>query len=448
MQTAATASRRLIVFFLAALAVHAFFCLSLHYHYLDRFFYITTHAKGQGGCFFGVYQAGANLLDGESIYANETYRTLDQLAVPFYHYYRYVPFPSYVASVVTRVLKPWPAYWIWVVINEILLATCIVMTLRLRKQYGTAAIIASAFWLLFSPMYIELHMGQFCFTMAFFIFLMLYPYLKAKSHETGGDPALAAPSSRLLSPLSWILSVLLKSFTALYTITLLRIGKKKLVILGLALAILTSVPYFAQHPQDLKHFIRINFQPLPAHTLGGYFGFSVLIKDISNRVLAFAGDRMIGLGPLDISVTNIPVLVALACIFLLTLFLTVRTRRVDPLASISLWTLTFFLVFRDIWEYHYVMLLPILVAYYLQTSSKFILVIFILLAIPTPFFLYDVPGSDNPQAYWSAPLSLLHHSFKAVPTLLLYLWIVRKELAGIPGLRSLLSPGQTAQERA
>ena len=430
------------------MAIHVLFWLSLHYHFLDKFFYITTHAKGQGGCFFGVYQAGANLLSGESIYANEIYRTTDQLTVPFYHYYRYVPFPSYVASGVTRVLKPWPAYWLWLVINEILLAVCILMTLRLRKQYGSAAIIASGFWLVFSPMYIELHMGQFCFTMTFFIFLILHPFLKAKSHENETDPALAAPSSKLLSPLSWILSVLLKSFTALYTITFLRIGKKKLVILGLALAVLTSVPYFARHPQDLRHFFKINFQPLPAHTMGGYFGFSVLMKDVSDRALAFTGNRMIGLGPFDISTKNIPVLIVLACIFLLTLVLTARKKKVDPLASISLWTLTFFLVFRDIWEYHYVMLLPILIAYYLQTKSKFILVIFILLAVPTPFFLYDVPGSDNPQAYWSAPLSLMHHSFKAIPTFLLYLWIVRRELAGIPGFRSLLFPERASADAA
>jgi hypothetical protein len=497
-----------------AIMVHIVFCLSLHYHFLNPLFYVSTHSKGQGGCFFGFYQAGVNLLNGESIYGCRNYATPAELAVPFYHHYRYLPFCSYITSVVSKLVRPWPAYWIWVAVNEVLLASCILITLRLRRRYGSAAVIASALWLLYSPLYIELYMGQVCFTMTFLIFLILYPYLKGTTYGTaphvapaqtngerfggasvdgtegtaegaapahvaevtgasggGAEGASAAggataggakagdasgggargaaplgPAGRndWLLRLSWILTLLLKSFTALYLLTFIRIGKKKLVAAGMLATLLTSVPYFLSRPQDLGWFLHLNLQPLPAQSMGGYFGFSVLVKDIIDRSLNFPNGNKISLGAMDISTKNLPLLAILAAILLLSFLLTIRKKRIDPLGSITLWTLTFFLVFKDIWEYHYVILVPLFVGLYLETGSKYLLVLFAMLAIPTPFVLYDVPASDNPQAYWSAPLSIIHHSMKAVPTLLFYLWIVRRELRDAGGFRSILSLGKPA----
>jgi hypothetical protein len=475
-----------IVLLVLAIAVQLAFCLSLRYDFLNPLFYITTHAKGQGGCFFGFYQAGVNLLNGESIYGCEGYSPPASVAVPFYHHYRYLPFCSYITSVVSTFLRPWPAYWTWIAINEALLAACIVLTLRLRNRYGNATIVASALWLLYSPMYIELYMGQVCFSMAFFIFLMLYPSLKGAAGGRGfqrnttasniesegiapagkgvggcsvaldeaGVYRHAAPLSvidstmprvsdmhfRWLQGLSWIVTLLLKGFTAIYTLTLIRMGKKKMVVAGIVAIIATSAPYFLKRPQDLKWFLHINFQPLPAYPMGGYFGFSVLLKDIFDHIPRLMNGGRIDLGLLDLYMKSIPLLAILGGIVLMPLLLTVRRKTIDPLGSITLWTLTFFLIFKDIWEYHYVILVPLFVGLYLETRSKYLLALFAMLAIPTPFLLYDIPASNNPQAYWSAPLSIMHHSFKALPTFLFYIWIVRRELRSIGGLRSLLSP--------
>ena len=552
MKPAMTGSRRFAILMVIAICVHVTFCLSLRYHFLNPLFYISTHAKGQGGCFFGIYQAGVNLLNGESIYGCETYRTPKELAVPFYHFYRYLPFTSYVSSIFAKVLGPWPAYWVWIVINEILLAACIVITVRLRKRFGSAALIAASFWLLFSPIYTELYMGQFCFMMTFFILLILYPYLRGpsplgsrnpgcggtsgggnpgyrggtsgggnpgrgntesvfpaipesipESHEeatraaTNGSYAVHNPTPTgpgtvqgpgahgsaahistknpgasadlgfgrasasgplpplcqdtqhapgrphgWVAPLCWVLSVLLKSFTALYTLTLFRIGKKKLALAGIAAAVLTSAPYFARHPQDLRWFFQLNFQPLPSYSVGGCLGFCSLLRDMSDRLLSSVSIQEINLTFFDVSARNIPLVIVLAAIFITTFLLTVRKRTIDPLGNITLWTLTFFLIFKDIWEYHYVMLLPLFVGFYLQTRSKYLLVLFILLAVPTPIFFYDVPTSDHPQAHWSAPLSIMHHSFKAVPTFLFYLWVLRRELREGGGVRRLLAFGR------
>lgn len=483
---------RIAILMAIAIGVHVTFCLSLHYKFLNPLFYIATHAKGQGGCFFGIYQAGVNLLNGESIYGCETYRTPKELAVPFYHFYRYLPFTSYVSSVFAKVLRPWQAYWVWIVINEIILAACILITVRLRDRFGRAAIVAASFWLLFSPFYAELYMGQFCFMMTFFIFLILYPYLRrtvpqgsnpgtnaeaatasnpgtgdTMQHNNSQNPGASAdrgicrasasgplpprnddsqhgagrPRGRVAS-LCWVLSVLLKSFTALYTLTLFRIGKKKLAITGIAAAILTSVPYFLKHPQDFRWFLQLNFQPIPSYSVGGCLGFCSLLRDMSDRLLSSVSTQGINLSFFDISLRNIPLVIILAAIFITTFIITVCKRTIDPLSNITLWTLTFFLVFKDIWEYHYVMLIPLFVGFYLQTRSKFILVLFILVAAPTPFFLYDLPANAHPQAYWSTPLSIMHHSLKSVPTLLFYLWIVRRELREAGGVRRLLAFGR------
>jgi hypothetical protein len=526
MKTLDKGSLRVVILILVAIGVHVTFCLSLHYKFLNPLFYITMHAKGQGGCFFGIYQAGVNLLNGESIYGCETYRTPKEIAVPFYHFYRYLPFTSYVASIFAKVLKPWSAYWFWIVINEILLVACILLTVRLRSRFGSSAIIAASFWLLFSPIYTELYMGQFCFLMTFFIFMLLYPYMLGRmllasnnpgtgnpggsgnpqsnppDHPNPGPPGGSNPGTdpsnppaspesaqgpnpgtstnttrnisinpdaradhgnrrttapgplpplnydkrrsagvlrAWISSVSWVLSVLIKSFTALYTLTLFRTGRKKLAISGIAAAIITSVPYFIKHPQDLRWFLRLNFQPLPSYSVGGCLGLSSLLRDVSDRCLTTISTQGIDLSFFDISLRNIPLVIALAAIFITTFLITVRKRTIDPLSNITLWTLTFFLVFKDIWEYHYVMLLPLFVGFYLQTRSKYLLVLFVLLAMPTPFFLYDVPTSENPQAFWSTPLSIMHHSFKAVPTFLFYLWVVRREFHEMGGIRRLLA---------
>ncbi len=474
-------SQRYTILLVLAITVHVAFCLSLYYHFLNPLFYITSHSKGQGGPFFGIYQAGINLQNGESIYANPNYRAPTEVTVPYYHFYRYLPFLSYISVVMSKVLKPWPAYWTWIFINELLLAACLLLTLRLRNRFGPVVIAVSAFWLLYSPMYIELYMGQFCFTMSFFIFLILYPYLKQEPGNTYGmnplpasgtttparaygapdnkDISQSAASEATLSPedlhpastqrhteafssvpaknfawipaVSWIFSVLLKSFTALYALTLIRIGKKRLVVTGIIAAILTSVPYFLRHPQDLRWFLHLNFHPLPPTLTGGCLGFVGLLRDVSNRFLTFLNVERIQIGFFDIAPRNIPLIAVTCSILLLSLAITIRKKRIDPVDNIALWTLTFFLVFKDIWEYHYVMLIPLFVVFYLQTRSKYILILFILMALPTPFIFYDVPMSIDPQVHWSTPLSLIHHSSKAIPTFLFYIWIVKREFRSV-----------------
>ena len=88
-----------------------------------------------------------------------------------------------------------------------------------------------------------------------------------------------------------------------------------------------------------------------------------------------------------------------------------------------------FLVYKDVWEHHYVFLLPILVALYARFDSKQLLWLYAALALPTLFVFFDVTpgiyGAIDPERSWSLGISLLYRSSKLVPTLVLWFWILR-----------------------
>jgi hypothetical protein len=88
--------------------------------------------------------------------------------------------------------------------------------------------------------------------------------------------------------------------------------------------------------------------------------------------------------------------------------------------------------------------LPFLVLALWRAPSPLLIIVAVLLALPSPFVFYDVRGlffNSDPQRYFSPPVSLLHHSWRAVPLVVLYgHW-----LALAWGRRSAVSP---ARERA
>jgi hypothetical protein len=92
--------------------------------------------------------------------------------------------------------------------------------------------------------------------------------------------------------------------------------------------------------------------------------------------------------------------------------------------------LAFFLVFKDVWEYHYVMLLPVLTALSFRYRSALIPWLGLMFAIPTPYALVvDANGSLSELG------GLIQHASKAVPCFLLFLWVIatarREARAGV-----------------
>jgi len=101
-----------------------------------------------------------------------------------------------------------------------------------------------------------------------------------------------------------------------------------------------------------------------------------------------------------------------------------RYQPRQPVQIIALWICTFFLIYKDIWEHHYVFLLPIFIALYAQSFSPKLLWLLAFIALPTPFIFIDIEsgsyGAIDPEREWAIGTSLLYRSSKLLP--LAYLW--------------------------
>ena len=90
----------------------------------------------------------------------------------------------------------------------------------------------------------------------------------------------------------------------------------------------------------------------------------------------------------------------------------------------------YFLLYHHVWEHHYVMLLPVMVVLAMRHESWWLCALYLLLALPTPFYLIDPHGQvaivDAMRWTPIRPLwqDLLYHASKAVPALLLYAVLV------------------------
>jgi hypothetical protein len=176
-------------------------------------------------------------------------------------------------------------------------------------------------------------------------------------------------------------------------------------------------------PPDLLYFLRVNLMPFPEGDVSGTCGFQVFLKQLSYTAFGHAALRKVSFGLGDIALSNVPVAAVLCAVVAVALWVTWRSRA--PLEELlALWVLAFFLVFKDIWEYHYVMLLPVLTLLYLRSGSKLVLAVWIVLALPTAFALYST--GFHPRLGWRAAAGIVHAATKSVPTLVLYVWLARR----------------------
>ena len=399
-----TSARILLI---AALLVHAVFVASLVHpdHFLNPLFPEGAHnlEEGQGSDFFAFYQAGRYVLDGEDIYR----RPMEdpERVVPYGYFYRYLPFVAYTLGVASNALSPWAAYWSWIAIVELILALTILATRRLVDDTTLFGYLA-AMWLMFTPFYIEQYMGQLTFVMSALIFVF----------------ALARARGRLAAfDWSWILSVLIKHVTILYVPILVRTRRMRPIVLAVLLLVASTVPYFLLRPADTGQFGHDNFS-FNLYPYAGNLGALALVMVLKDHFFPAASQPLVHAGPLMLSITRLLLLAVMAVPTLWALWTTFRRRPFDFVESLGLWTMVYFFVFREVWEYHYVLLLPVLVLFYAKTRARVLWVIYGLLAAPTLFVLYDVPG-DSPEASWTAFEHVLNHSFKIVPLVWLFVWV-------------------------
>jgi hypothetical protein len=221
-----------------------------------------------------------------------------------------------------------------------------------------------------------------------------------------------------------------KSSSALLAPLFLRLGWWRALLAGLALAALNA-PYFLWRPDDFTFFRQRNAGFLTeakvelAHQWANDHGALALVREAA-RIVEFDGPEQ-----------RAAYTIALAAVVGPALFVTFFSRAADPLALFAIWVSAFFLFYRPVWEFHYVMLLPalaLLVALRPRVRP-WALATFALLAIPTPYWLLNHVLNTGPvpeggfdllgvQRAWPSWGVLLYHAVKPVPVAALWIYLV------------------------
>lgn len=393
--------------------IQILFLISLKTQFMNPLFIEAVHVVGQAGDYYGIYQGGDNLVHGWSIYDSEDYRNEAHRRVPYFYFYRYLPPTAYVSALTSLVLSPHGGYVLWVVINELLLLLMVIWILRLDAYPIRDRRVHAGLWLCFFPFYLEQWMGQFSFLMGVF----MWPLLRAGMPDKGG--AKTPPGEGAV--MGWAASVAVKSFPALFAIPYAVRRWWRPILLCAGAVIVVSLPYYILHPEDLKQFLLLNFRPLAPRVHGGTLGMAGLVRLIGWHLPESIASQRITIGRFDGAVGNIPMFAMSFFVVLLSMWATWKYRRSEMNLQLTLWTLAFFIVFKDIWESHYVMLLPFVTAIGLATRSRFVLWMGILFAIPTPYILFARPDRSLSDA-----ANLLNHAVKPIPTVAFFIWTIRE----------------------
>ncbi len=411
--------------------VHLLFLLSLRFGWLNPLFNDTCHRFGPGGDFFSIYAAGVKARAGASVYTIGGHVE----AVPYAYAFRYAPLVAYTVGAALSCLPAIAAYAAWLIACELALLRNIRLTLALAPDKRTGYV-AAALWLLFTPYYLELFVGQFTFITASLVF---WAYLGWREPPRGAE----RQADGLWADGFWAAAAWLKMMPLLYLPVLLLRGRWKAAAVALLVLVVSSAFYFTEYPQDWGVFAATNVEEAPA----GHAGNLGLMAFLYHA----AGER---LGTYGVARAAVLVLVGASLAWLTyRAWKAVRRREGDAegrmLVLYAACSAAYLLAYKDVWEHHYVLLLPPLVLLALRRASPWLwLPPFLISALPGLFVLYDLPGigyNEEPEAYWRHATSLLHHGGKPVAALWLLTGLVARSLArpsrwAVPPHRRLTHP--------
>src|SRR5258708_15676806 len=389
----------------------------------------TVLSGGRGLDFYSIYQAGYNARHGQDIYEGDPTRAT--VVVPYFTPYRYLPPVAYTLGAALSLLPPLTAYKLWVVLVELTLLLCAGASFFVARADPDLGVRLAAMWLVFSPYYVEVLMGEFWVMQGGMIFGMV---LMASGTLIGTDPTLrVSPSASRVSLFDtvWVVSVIWKINTVVFVPVLARLRRWRAIGAGGLITAAVTLPYFAIFPAHWRDFVANNFgSTVSGHELGN-LGFRQLVYELLAVLGADATVQRLA----QIGVVGMIVLAALALTFW------PRAGQPAPATLLSLWLVTFFLISPQVWEHHYVMLLPALVVACRQRPGWLLAGLWLLLALPTPFCFTDlqpaIAGNHALRGFLLSPAwqFLLQHASKAVPTALLFAYFSVK-VAVIPGKAS------------
>jgi hypothetical protein len=375
-----------------------------------HFTFDSAATRGQRGWdFYALYQAGHNVLTGVSAYESDGAKI--EVVVPPFTGYRYLPLTAYTLGALFNLLSPLAAFTVWVLLVESVLLFCAYYSWRLEFD-SRRGIILGVFWLCFTPYFLESYLGQFSLVQSALILLMMAATLQ--------------PSLKWRYDLSWVASLLWKQNTGLFIPVLLRQRRWRALAVALLAILLTSLPYFVLFPEALRAFWLGNFQSTLPNPQLGNLGIRQFLYSLVSTIAPSLSPET------HATLQQLWVLAVLVTALWLTLSReALQENPADVALLLCLWTTTYFLVYHQVWEHHYVFLLPVYVLLYKRTHSWVVLLLYILVALWTPYILIDPRGMAgyHMPIRWTPlqppMLDIGYHACKALPTLFLWAYIVR-----------------------
>ncbi len=222
----------------ALLVVHLLLLYLALSRNLDFLFNDASHRIGPGSDFWALYNAGKHWRLGDDIY----------MQGPGFGF-RYHPiFAMTILSYISW-LGHQPAFWLWVVINEILFLVSLIIARRMVPD-AKKFLICCALLVCFTPYYLEVYMGNASFITAALLLLAVYLFERR---------------TPLRAYITYLASILIKPLGLLFLPYLLLRQKTGTVVLTILIIVGLGLPYFVMHPGDWFDFVRVNFEGFPTN---------------------------------------------------------------------------------------------------------------------------------------------------------------------------------------
>lgn len=338
-----------------------------------------------GADFFGIYEAGVRFWRGMDPYSvNAISEAHPPLGAPYCASFRYIPLFVPVVAAPLALLPPWPAFAGWLLLNQLALWFNLGITcgIAARRAGGTGASpptlrALGALWLLWFPLHVEWHMGQFSFLMGCLLFWTALAWLARGTGAPGdaaggGAGACGCACTGRAGFLAWALSTIVKNWTAIAWFEWLRRGRAAAIAATawLLFVAATTLAYFAAVPSAREYFFGLGTRGRLAGATDEVYWGRQGVQMIP--AVLFSGGKLqdqvraggaVGEGFADPARATNALLSGAA----LLLILFVGARRVlrrdatsPPLLLLALVWLWWFFAYLDCWEHHYVMLAPLL----------------------------------------------------------------------------------------
>jgi hypothetical protein len=387
--------------------------LSLRYGFLNSLYWDSQFTYGIGADLFAYYQAGYNVLHNLN-----PYDFMDAYMVVQYCYpYIYPPLFAFSVGIILNIFQPWTSYIIWICIIELFLFFISYITYKSAAYFEmpkSIGYLTASMWFLFSPVYLDLYLGQTNLIIAVFIFLSIL-FLESTQMKN--------------ATLSWIMSCSAKPIPYMFA-PIYAANKRSIIVLwNFLFSVSSNLVFFG--------IIRI---PTSVNPIFQPSSYSIYHGDFSLKGFISALFGLYNYG----STVSILLTFALVVVFVgVCLYVTIISK--DIWLSFIMYTATYFLISTRAWELHYNLMIPVIIFFIYRTlmikrnmnkdlstynkrdyvkqySFIIVLVLYGLLAIPTPINLFNLIFHTNTLDDWTYGFILIYHGSKCIPTLCIFLF--------------------------